>query len=530
MKTTKTLLQYGKISKVALFALTIICMTFYSSILKAGNNDPKINEMVKPNPTTELTLHLEPYVYPNGYNVSCYDRMDGSITLTVSGGVGPYYYDWSNRKHTKDIDSLSASYYQVRVTDAEGKIASAGITLIPPPKEVSDPIINFDIHEYSPNMNVTCYSCCNGMIEISVTGGSGMYTYQWGDGPTTQDRYGLCQGNYQVVIKDVSGCGEFKEHVRNFTINGPDRDDWSMNGNSGIDPNSQFLGTTDNKDFVFRTRDTLRMKIKANGNVGIGTIDPTEKLTVGGNMKVDGKFITNRITYSDSVLIIGDSCIAIDANNNRIYGFHIPIAQGGGQQHHFSEILFLYKGIGIGRYTNANGPHSLAVGVNATVNGGSSIAFGHGILNNIDNSFMVGFNNTNQEVPTLFVGPNTASGTGNVGIGTAITNVGGTDYKLAVKGKIVTQEVVVTLSGWGDYVFDKKYSLLPLSEVEKYINKNKHLPDVPSASEIEKNGAPLGDTQVILLKKIEELTLYVIELSKKNEELQKEIAEMKNSK
>ena len=73
-----------------------------------------------------------------------------------------------------------------------------------------------------------------------------------------------------------------------------------------------------------------------------------------------------------------------------------------------------------------------------------------------------------------------------------------------------------------DYVFDKKYKLRSLSELEKYIKTNKHLPDVASAKEMEtKEGYPVGEMQSILLKKIEELTLYVIEQNKRIEELEK---------
>ncbi|MCY7293186.1 MAG: hypothetical protein LH615_13490 [Ferruginibacter sp.] len=97
---------------------------------------------------------------------------------------------------------------------------------------------------------------------------------------------------------------------------------------------------------------------------------------------------------------------------------------------------------------------------------------------------------------------------GNVGIGTA--NLAS---KLNVNGSIRSKEVVVE-TGWADYVFDKKYKLKSLEEVEKYIEKNNHLPGIPSAAEIEKNGLQLGDTQRKMMEKIEELTLYMIALKK----------------
>jgi hypothetical protein len=101
---------------------------------------------------------------------------------------------------------------------------------------------------------------------------------------------------------------------------------------------------------------------------------------------------------------------------------------------------------------------------------------------------------------------------GNVGIGT--TNP---SEKLAVKGNIIAQKIKVTLLGWSDYVFDSTYQLEPLHQVEKYIQQNKHLSGVPSAETVQKQGIDVGDNQAVLLKKIEELTLYVIEQNKKLE-------------
>ena len=77
----------------------------------------------------------------------------------------------------------------------------------------------------------------------------------------------------------------------------------------------------------------------------------------------------------------------------------------------------------------------------------------------------------------------------------------------------------VTLSGWSDYVFDDDYRLMPLGEVESYINNNHHLPEVPSAAEVEENGVDMGEMNKILLQKVEELTLYVIDLQKQIDDM-----------
>jgi len=87
------------------------------------------------------------------------------------------------------------------------------------------------------------------------------------------------------------------------------------------------------------------------------------------------------------------------------------------------------------------------------------------------------------------------------------------DYTLAVNGKIIAEEVRVQLrANWPDYVFEKDYELMPISELKKYIDENKHLPEVPSAEEInERGGQDLGEMDRLLLKKIEELSLYIIQ-------------------
>jgi hypothetical protein len=89
---------------------------------------------------------------------------------------------------------------------------------------------------------------------------------------------------------------------------------------------------------------------------------------------------------------------------------------------------------------------------------------------------------------------------------------------------VYARQIQVQGSGnFPDYVFDKNYQLMSLSEVEQYIKENHHLPSVPSAAEVEKNGINIGQMNEILLKKVEELTLYMIQLKKEYEELKVEM-------
>ncbi|NQX41298.1 hypothetical protein SAMN05421820_107160 [Pedobacter steynii] len=106
---------------------------------------------------------------------------------------------------------------------------------------------------------------------------------------------------------------------------------------------------------------------------------------------------------------------------------------------------------------------------------------------------------------------------GSLGIGTLSTG----EYRLAVNGKMRTHEIRVETANWPDYVFEKNYSLPSLGELEKYIAQNKRLPEIPSATEAEREGVDLGSMNKLLLKKIEELTLHLISKDKEITELKK---------
>jgi hypothetical protein len=102
--------------------------------------------------------------------------------------------------------------------------------------------------------------------------------------------------------------------------------------------------------------------------------------------------------------------------------------------------------------------------------------------------------------------------TGALRIGSTVTPSG---YKLAVDGRVICTEVLVRLvANWPDYVFNNQHQLRNLDELESFIEKNKHLPGIPSAAEIEKSGVSLGEMQRLQMEKIEELTLYILQLKK----------------
>ncbi|TGE20609.1 hypothetical protein E5K00_21685 [Hymenobacter aquaticus] len=95
------------------------------------------------------------------------------------------------------------------------------------------------------------------------------------------------------------------------------------------------------------------------------------------------------------------------------------------------------------------------------------------------------------------------------------------DYRLCVDGKIVAQSLYITNpSGWADYVFEPSYVRMPLKEVKSYVARYKHLPEVPTTADVQQNGVDLTAMNVLLLKKLEELTLHLIEATERIEKLE----------
>lgn len=159
-----------------------------------------------------------------------------------------------------------------------------------------------------------------------------------------------------------------------------------------------------------------------------------------------------------------------------------------------------FKGWATGAGTTATGP-AAELGVSA------------------GNAHVMGYNRTtNTFIPLILSGGTAANNQTAITINDKGVGIGTADpqSKLSVKGEILAQKVRVTLdaASWPDYVFAQNYALPQLSDIEAYINVHQHLPNIPSAKEIEKNGLDLGEMNKKLLQKIEELTLHLIQQQK----------------
>jgi polyhydroxyalkanoate synthesis regulator phasin len=243
---------------------------------------------------------------------------------------------------------------------------------------------------------------------------------------------------------------------------------WNLTGNAGINPVTNFLGTTDAQDVVIKTNNMQRMKIHSTGGVGIG-VEPDSRLA----LKVNG--IANFIA---------------DVNSDAFYiGNHSSNVDNG------NSLLFLRYG----QYQPAN-PGVIDVA-------------GWPTPNKYELYFSLKSNGK------LFLGTSANQSCGDCN-----------DYRLFVKDGIKAEKVkvdVASTNGWADYVFKKDYKLNSLEEIEKHIKEKGHLPNIPSAEEVVKNGINLGEMDAKLLEKIEELTLYSIEQNKALKSQSEEIEELK---
>ena len=250
---------------------------------------------------------------------------------------------------------------------------------------------------------------------------------------------------------------------------------------------------------------------KNTGNVGIGIFDFVPKLAINGK---------TRITNGEEASLTTDGHLQLGSSTglNLVIDDNEITARNNGLE----STLFLQ-------------PNQGQVSVGTT----TSLDAALGVDNTIGASYIVRFrqagtskfgvhSNGGTSVGSLTVPPlNGLYVSGNVRIGSAVEATG---YKVSIDGKVMCEELRVQNStAWPDYVFTKEHERPDLAELEARIQELGHLPGVPSASEVDENGVLVGDMQRILLEKVEELTLYLIETEKRVQALEAENAELKKT-
>ncbi len=328
---------------------------------------------------------------------------------------------------------------------------------------------------------------------------------------------------------------------------------WTLQGNSNVSNHVNFIGPTNGADFIIKTGDEQlgllkeKMRITSSGEVSIGLINPVGKFSVRTGEGYGNKISFAEENFNPSIRLTrrtGSACSPttteselaypwwIEANDDweetGVYGglfFKTGPAQcSDGNETVSTKVTFTREGrVGIGvvkpeyvldlKIDEDDSEAGLFSAKNSTSQDVFRIT-----REGSTNIRLLGENRAfyiqDQNDKTIF----TVRDDGNVGIGVA-----GPSVKLAVDGTICAKEVLVKLElcEWPDYVFSDNYKLAGLGEIERFIKANKHLPDMPSSADVQANGVELGTMQALLLKKIEELTLHLIELKKENEEIKK---------
>jgi hypothetical protein len=394
-------------------------------------------------------------------------------------------------------------------------------------------------------------------------------------------------GKYVLKARAIDGLGNATTASINVTVSAF----WSLAGNSGANPDSNFLGTTDSARLAFRTNNVERMSISPVGSVKLnkykndsagssllttdtsgnlllkklsftnGLVRVKDQVQLGGSIdmhqfSLDFKDSTLRgvkgglawgsrqvVLHADGYDTAGrwiqGSALNLATNNS----FNLVAEQFKGSAYGFANI-YGYGGVGPGQASltlqvtdpSVPAPTLSEIGIYASL---IELSSKQVRLTNLPNNATKDSVLTTDTVGNLTLkalssfgaaGRWQLSGTtiydslDNIGIGTSNTQ----GYKLAVKGNVIVERIKVkAYASWPDYVFDKDYHLPPLATVEKYITRHGHLPGVISAEEAKDKGLDIADNQAVQQKKIEELTLYMIEMNKKIERLDQENKHLK---
>lgn len=364
-------------------------------------------------------------------------------------------------------------------------------------------------------------------------------------------------GRAQVIIAN-GGTGTYDRARLDFNTETGKMATFILESNAaGVNANDFVIGNWAGGSIKMIMTEVERMRLTPDGKLGLGTNAPNiggwtgNAFTVSGVGNV-GLEVANTAAVTDGTNVGGTRFFAGNSASNMVGQIAVDlvgttrnsgkIRLGTNNAGTYNDVLTITNTGNVGIGTTSPDYKLDVIGQircasNLTFTGtGVEGLMGSVIYNDPTNGFLIDralVSNTSGAAPVSFVinkrGSTLANAAfiinaqDNVGIGTSSPGT----YKLAVNGDIHAKKLVVDNNTWPDYVFSEDYPLKSLQSVELFIKKNKHLPDLPSAKEVEERGISVGDNQAVLLKKIEELTLYMIEMKKENDLLRQEISVIK---
>lgn len=529
--------------------------------VRVDDSDP-LTEPVE----AEITLN-EPNVLDfltDILNISEYGVCDGGISLTPIGGVAPYTFSWQDGSTDQIRSSLCAGNYSINMIDQNGCLHQQYYYLFEPSRDPNEwkmtgnyginPIYNYigtndntdlvfktnwterlrlkgngEIHfggnvkfngtiGIGGNKIIGYRAASSGIPEIISFGGlpnTGLYSINPCITPNPNSTYqfngllqsfGIAQGTnfYNMMQMGFDGVNCVIDAFGNSP--NPYANRLLLNYKCGRDV---VVGNATSGNLI------TSQDFYSNGKVGIGIGSPplTRQLEVIGDVLLMTSTAdeNNGFEFKANNLKPIRRGISLGEDPDGSFNFWINEWQNNSQTP-FNESSFYFK-------ESNNNKTLLAIKSDGKIGIATddpsckldiSTSQDNELVINLTNSNFQGSNN-DKNVFQLF-------GDGKISIGGDYVPSG---YLAAVHGKLITEETVVKAQPWPDYVFDSEYELFNLNELEKFILSNKHLPEVPSANEIEVDGIHVSELITIQMKKIEELTLYIISQ-------QKEIDQLKN--
>lgn len=329
---------------------------------------------------------------------------------------------------------------------------------------------------------------------------------------------------------------------------------WKTNGNQA-NPD-HFIGTVNERDVIFKSNNEERLRITPEGNIGIGTSTPSTLLDVNGNVTLRNDLLLPGIPsnpYADEVLIIdalgqvkkagGDALGALIYKDKGCSGAFIqaptwsngigkiyvncpevnvgintnsPLyrldvrgnsyfqgAMGVGAEPAVSEVQLLVK-------TQAN--RAVGLCLNHEVNDPNTFGYKIIVHDETTKGFVMYSQVLDKEIFTVH-----ANGQ------MTISNDQEKILQLEANGLLRSRQIKIDLDSWADYVFEENYALMPLNELGEFVRKEGHLPNIPSEAELKESGLDVAEMNRLLMEKVEELTLYLIQMEEKNAAQQAQI-------
>jgi hypothetical protein len=434
------------------------------------------------------------------YQTNCNGNVSATLFAQVSGGVGIYSYQWKQSIENGSPVNIGPAYnmvnvgkfatYYLKATDANGDSSLAELAITPAAQLSIQANAVAKYGEYHTRCDVG-----DGEIEVQLSGGIAPYTLHLNgtvDLPNTSGfsrdttvaatsitLQGFFPGSVNLWVEDAGGCSTSLGHNVNLQM-----------------PNNPEVFVTGEKksNGYYVSCDTCT---DAHMSVNLGAVNVP--MTYG--WYAFPEYSTMGFSLDGATLIQGEETEEFTGEGLT------PFSTSSSINHAVPGVFHKLLAI------DALGCYSIT---NFVLEKPKPFTQGWALDGNcpIDSTDFIGTCDSSDLVfKTNLIERLRIKANGKIGINTSYIPDG---FKLAVNGKILTEEVEVRFRGdWPDYVFGKEYKKMKLMEVENYLLDHHHLPGIPSSAEVKANGYNLGDMDAKLLQKIEELTLYIIELQKK---------------